>query len=137
MLPQRRSWWATTFRVVRKLPLLKTAAKVGVYGLLSISTLLAWLYLTYRFTGDPLFPYLSGDPLFPFLKGFFHSDRWEIYNLPVVRLGRTAGDCRSVSPMRSRRSGRCISTRKYFAEALGHSSCSSLRCFSLFSSFIE
>jgi hypothetical protein len=75
------------FLVVRKLPLLKTAVKVAVYGLLSISTLLAWLYLTYRFTGDPLFPYLSGDPLFPFLKGLFHSDRWETYNLPVVRSG--------------------------------------------------
>src|SRR6185503_3591081 len=29
----------------------------------------------------------SGDPLFPFLKGLFHSDRWETYNLPVVRSG--------------------------------------------------
>lgn len=75
------------FWVVRKLPLLKTVTKVAVYGLLSVSTLLAWLYLTYRFTGDPLFPYLSGDPLFPFLKGLFHSDRWETYNLPVVRSG--------------------------------------------------
>ena len=75
------------FLFVRKLPLLKTATKVAVYGVLSISTLLAWLYLTYRFTGDPLFPYLSGDPLFPFLKGLFHSDRWETYNLSVVRSG--------------------------------------------------
>jgi len=75
------------FLVVRKLPLLKTVVKVSVYGLLSVSSLLAWLYLTYRFTGDPLFPYLSGDPLFPFLKGLFHSDRWETYNLPVVRSG--------------------------------------------------
>jgi len=75
------------FLVVRKLPLMKTSVKVAVYGLLSVSTLLAWLYLTYRFTGDPLFPYLSGDPLFPFLKGLFHSDRWETYNLPVVRSG--------------------------------------------------
>ena len=75
------------FLVVRKVPLVKTAAKVALYGLLSISSLLAWLFLTYRFTGDPLFPYLSGDPLFPFLKGLFHSNRWETYNLPVVRSG--------------------------------------------------
>jgi 4-amino-4-deoxy-L-arabinose transferase-like glycosyltransferase len=75
------------FLFVRRLPLVKTAVKVAVYGVLSISALLAWLYLTYRFTGDPLFPYLSGDPLFPFLKGLFHSDRWETFNLPVVRAG--------------------------------------------------
>ncbi len=75
------------FLFVRKVPLVKTAVKVGIYGLLSISSLLAWLFLTYRFTGDPLFPYLSGDPLFPFLKGLFHSERWETYNLPVVRSG--------------------------------------------------
>jgi len=75
------------FLVVRKVPLVKAAVKVGVYGLLSVSSLLLWLYMTYRFTGDPLFPYLSGDPLFPFLKGLFHSDRWETYNLPVVRSG--------------------------------------------------
>lgn len=75
------------FLFVRKLSLVKTAVKVAVYGILSISTLLAWLYMTYRFTGDPLFPYLSGDPLFPFLKGLFHSDRWETYNLPVVSAG--------------------------------------------------
>src|SRR5262245_31678301 len=75
------------FLAVRRVGLLKTAIKVGVYGLLSVSSLLVWLYLTYRFTGDPLFPYLSGDPLFPFLKGLFRSDRWETYNLPVVRSG--------------------------------------------------
>ncbi|MBM3804028.1 MAG: phospholipid carrier-dependent glycosyltransferase [Acidimicrobiia bacterium] len=75
------------FLRVRKVPWTKTAAKVAIYGLLSVSSLLAWLILTYRFTGDPLFPYLSGDPLFPFLKGLFHSSRWESYNLPVVRSG--------------------------------------------------
>src|SRR5262245_26652546 len=75
------------FVFVRKLPFLKAAANVAVYGLLSISSLVAWLYLTYRYTGDPLFPYLSGDPLFPFLKGLFHSERWATYNLPVVRSG--------------------------------------------------
>jgi len=75
------------FLLVRKLPFLKAAVNVAVYALLSISSLVAWLYLTYQFTGDPLFPFLSGDPLFPCLKGLFHSDRWATYNLPVVRSG--------------------------------------------------
>lgn len=75
------------FLARRRFSLFQTGVKLALYGLLCLSSLLAWLYLTYRFTGDPLFPYLSGDPLFPFLKGLFHSERWETYNLPVVRSG--------------------------------------------------
>ncbi len=75
------------FLASRRLSLTQVAVKLALYILLSLSSLLAWGYLTYRFTGDPVFPYLSGDPLFPFLKGLFRSDRWEIYNLPVVRSG--------------------------------------------------
>lgn len=75
------------FLAKRKRALLPALANVTLYGLVCLVSLLAWLFLTYRFTGDPLFPYLSGDPLFPFLRGLFHSERWETYNLPVVRSG--------------------------------------------------
>ncbi len=63
--------------------LLRALAYAGVAG----SGLVPWLILTYTYTGDPLFPYLSGDPLFSFFRNWFPSDRWELYNPAVVNSG--------------------------------------------------
>lgn len=74
-------------RIHEKLTTFRALLRALAYAGVAVSGLIPWLIVTYTYTGDPLFPYLSGDPLFSFLKNWFPSDRWELYNPAVVSSG--------------------------------------------------